>query len=101
MNERRLDRSDPKGLRYSRCMAIRYLDREFPDGSYLADGERLVEWTDEVSAQFAQEAMLLAQGAERAQQMLDEAKRRAGLNATAWRRHGNVSRPDRTDHRPR
>jgi hypothetical protein len=65
-------------------MPIRYLDREFPDGSYIADGERLVEWTDEVSAQLAQEAMLLAQGAERAQQMLDEAH--AGQSATAEQR---------------
>ena len=86
MNERSLDRGDPTGLRYSRCMPIRYLDREFPDGSYIADGERLVEWTDEVSAQLAQEAMLLAQGAERAQQMLDEAKRYGGQSATADQR---------------
>jgi hypothetical protein len=73
-------------LAYPATVAIRYLDREFPDGSYIADGERLVEWTDEVSAQLAQEAMLLAQGAERAQQMLDEAKLHAGQSASADQR---------------
>ena len=54
-------------------MPIGYLEGEFPDGSYVADGERLVEWTDDVSARLACEATLLAQGAERAQEMLDEA----------------------------
>jgi hypothetical protein len=55
---------------------IRFLDHEFPDGSYVGDGERLVEWTDEVSARLAHEAMLLSQGAERAKEMLDNARQR-------------------------
>jgi hypothetical protein len=60
--------------------SIRFLDREFPDGSYVADGERLVEWTDEVSAQ---EAMLFSQGAERAKEMLDNAGPARGREAGA------------------
>jgi hypothetical protein len=59
--------------RYSPGVPIRFLDHEFPDGSYVGDGEQLVEWTDEVSARLAHEAMLLSQGAERAQEMLNNA----------------------------
>jgi hypothetical protein len=54
-------------------VSIRFLDHEFPEGSYVGDGERLIEWTEEVSARLAREAMLLSQGAERAKEMLDNA----------------------------
>jgi hypothetical protein len=68
---------DPgRGLQYPDGMPIRYLDHEFPGGSFVADGERLVEWSDEVSGQLAMEAMLLARGAQRAREMLDEAAAR-------------------------
>ena len=62
-------------LHYPDGVPIRYLDHEFPDGSFVADGERLVEWNDAVCGQLAIEAMLLAQGAQRAREMLDAAAR--------------------------
>ena len=75
MGDSRQHFGDERRLRYPRRVPIHYLDREFPDGSYVGDGDRLVGWTDDVSAQLAQEAMLLAQGAERAREMLDAAAR--------------------------
>jgi hypothetical protein len=74
--------------RYPPRVPIRFLDHEFPDGSYVGDGEQLVEWTDEVSARLAHEAMLFAQGAERAKEMLDNADPREQAAGTRAQRRG-------------
>lgn len=86
MTDRTQPLGDEWGLRYSPGVPIRFLDHEFPDGSYVGDGEQLVEWTDEVSARLAHEAMLLSQGAERAKEMLDNAPREQAAGTRAQRR---------------
>jgi hypothetical protein len=60
---------------------IKYADYEVPDGDWVADGNGLREWTPEVSRDLAEDAMLLAMGAERAETEL--ARREAALEADA------------------
>jgi len=51
-------------------VSIRFSDAEFPDGSFVVDGTGLREWTEDVSRELAEDAMLLAVGAQRANEML-------------------------------
>jgi hypothetical protein len=62
---------------------VRFADAEFPDGAWVADGQGLREWTHEASRDLAEDAMLLAVGAKRANAMVEaraaaEAAQRAG-----------------------
>ncbi len=61
-------------------MRIKYLGVDFPDGDWVGDGNGLREWTDEVSAEMAENAMLLAMGADRAE---SELARRAAADTDA------------------
>ena len=77
-------------------MSIRYADVEFPRGDWVGDGTGLREWTAEVSAEMAEDAMLLAMGAERAE---SELARRAAAQAEASvadDRRATASAPDET-----
>jgi hypothetical protein len=51
-------------------MTVRFADAEFPDGPWVADGLALREWTHDLSCELAEDAMLLAVGAERANAMI-------------------------------
>lgn len=48
-------------------MRIKYIGVDFPDGDWVGDGAGLRPWTDDVSVEMAENAMLLAMGAERAE----------------------------------
>ncbi len=78
-------------------MSIKYADVEFPRGDWVGDGAGLREWTTEVSAEMAEDAMLLAMGAERAESELARraAAQEAEANAADDRR-GDVSASDET-----
>jgi hypothetical protein len=62
-------------------MRIKYVGLDVPEGKWVGDGTGLREWTDEVSAEMAENAMLLAMGAERAKAEL--ARRDAALAEAA------------------
>lgn len=62
-------------------MRIKYVGVDFPDGDWVGDGAGLRQWTDEVSVEMAENAMLLAMGVERAEAEL--ARRAAGSTDAA------------------
>jgi hypothetical protein len=53
---------------------IRYRDLNLPDGPCVADGKGVKKWSEGTAADLALTGMLLAQGAKRAQAMLDAAE---------------------------
>jgi hypothetical protein len=55
-------------------MTIRYRDLDLPEGRCVADGNGIKPWDESTARQLAQDAMILSQGAERAQAMLDVAE---------------------------
>jgi hypothetical protein len=54
-------------------MTIRYRDLDLPPGRCIADGKGVRPWDEHSSEQLAFTGMILSQGAERAQAMLDAA----------------------------
>lgn len=50
---------------------IRYRDLDLPHGLCIADGNGVRPWDENSAKELALDAMILAQGAERGQQMLD------------------------------
>jgi hypothetical protein len=53
---------------------IRYRDLDLPPGLCIADGTGVRPWDENSSKELAFDAMILSQGAKRAQEMLDAAE---------------------------
>jgi hypothetical protein len=62
---------------------IRYRDLDLPPGRCIADGTGIRPWDENSSKELAFTAMILAQGAKRAQEMLDAAEALAKTSAAA------------------
>lgn len=54
---------------------IRYRDLDLPPGLCIADGNGVRPWDENSAKQLALDAMILSQGAERGQQMLEALER--------------------------
>jgi len=73
-------------------MKIRYRDLNLPEGRCIADGKSVRPWDEDSAAQLALTGMLLSQGAERAQAMLDAAEARGATVRRPARRAARALR---------